>query len=384
MSFSTFHDVRFLSFRSSFRISSNFLSSLKHVQTSWNRSKIESPFYSRLLSFCFELQDELRILCSTSKLFKRRQTVQRSRVHRAWQIFKLDFLEKQPLLFPSRLIFARRITSYTVHRTLCTRPKWCDDFQRVGAHGSIGIYNGPWSRDLQAGSAWRVIANLCRRWSERSAEKREIAARSPVCLIDSSAFQTGCDIGRLAFPKYQAANHVSRRILNQPVANMCIHFLCLRTFRGRPTVSREILIFPRTICRFLLIERSSEDVNCVYTRVPVRWNYVSSVGINKETTFFSDSKNPTISPETLELLLGWFTTTLTTLFVTFSRVTLWLWVSMRIRILSGVIFIGNRYLWIWSSIFTLSRFVNLGRLFLSKKTQLYEDQTVVRLLFVDF
>jgi len=33
--------------------------------------------------------------------------------------------------------------------------------------------------------------------------------------MDSSAFQTSCDIGRLAFPKYQTANHVVAYLTSQ-------------------------------------------------------------------------------------------------------------------------------------------------------------------------
>lgn len=47
-------------------------------------------------------------------------------------------------------------------------------------------------------------------WSDR--HWGESIASLPLftcALLDSSAFQTGCDIGQLAFPKYQTANHVT-------------------------------------------------------------------------------------------------------------------------------------------------------------------------------
>lgn len=48
-------------------------------------------------------------------------------------------------------------------------------------------------------------------------------------LLIPSAFQTGCDIGRLAFPKYQAANHVTSHTRSIPVANLCLPS-CVQVF----------------------------------------------------------------------------------------------------------------------------------------------------------
>lgn len=102
----------------------------------------------------------------------------------------------------------------------------------------IGIYNGPWSRDNQL-ACCTIVPTFVARDPKRSAmwkgrKRRDRGTRSILttcALLIPSAFQTGCDIGRLAFPKYQPANHVTshtRSILDAILCRVVIYkFLCL-------------------------------------------------------------------------------------------------------------------------------------------------------------
>lgn len=69
---------------------------------------------------------------------------------------------------------------------------------------TIEIYMRPSSRSNHA---------YCNRQPLEGSPMEGTNCLPPLCVhlrfIASSAFQTGCDIGRLAFPKYQTANHVT-------------------------------------------------------------------------------------------------------------------------------------------------------------------------------
>lgn len=97
----------------------------------------------------------------------------------------------------------------------------------------IGIYNGPWSRDNQL-ACCTIVPTFVARDPKRSAmwkgrKRRDRGTRSILttcALLIPSAFQTGCDIGRLAFPKYQPANHVTshtRSILDAILCRVVIY-----------------------------------------------------------------------------------------------------------------------------------------------------------------
>jgi len=86
----------------------------------------------------------------------------------------------------------------------------CFAFSRIRHH------NRRWSSDDNRSRFATDGVNhaLCNRqplssWSERSVIERNDRGSIHLRFMDSSAFQTSCDIGRLAFPKYQTANHVA-------------------------------------------------------------------------------------------------------------------------------------------------------------------------------
>lgn len=116
----------------------------------------------------------------------------------------------------------------------------------------IGIYNGPWSRDNQL-ACCTIVPTFVARDPKRSAmwkgrKRRDRGTRSILttcALLIPSAFQTGCDIGRLAFPKYQPANHVTShtRSILDAILSRCYIQVSVFTVNDRFVGDRPIYRF---------------------------------------------------------------------------------------------------------------------------------------------